>query len=336
MKSSPKTLARALDRPDPNVRFYLFHGYDPAQSRAHGERLLRGLGGEKVAIAAATLKSDRAALADQAAAIGLFGGKRALWIEPAGEEIGESVESLLETTAVESPAIAIAGPLRNSSRLLQLIEAHPLALAHQSYELSDRDTERLVEELAAAEGLRLAPGIAARIALAANNERGIIVQELGKLALYLDASPESPQLLDEEAFAAVGAGSEGEWAYLGDVALACDLGAVADALSRASGIDPVALLRAIQRRLLMLAPLRARVDQGRRPQDVVTSAGNAVFFKEKGLVAKLLSTWDSPTLAGLSERTGSLERKLMSAAHPPHMEAVGEELVAIARQAARR
>lgn len=336
MKSNPRTLARSLDSPDADIRFYLFHGYDPAQSRAHAERLLKGLRAEKADIAAASLKGDPAALADEAGAIGLFGGKRALWIEPAGDEIAEAAEALLQASAAESPTIAIAGVLRKTSKLLQLVEAHPLAFAHQSYELSERDAEQLVEALGMQEGLRLAPGVAAQIAAAANGERGIIVQELAKLALYLGASPEVPALVDPEALEAIGAGSEGEWIHLGDVALSGDSAAVAEGFAGAAAIEPISLLRASQRRIQMLAPLRAKVDEGRRPGDVVASAGKSVFFKEKELVTKLLAIWDSEALARISERLGALERRLMRSDSPPDAEAVGEELVAIARVARRR
>jgi len=336
VKSNPRTLARNLDSPDADIRFYLFHGYDPAQSRAQAERLLKGLGAEKAEIAASSLKNDPAALADEAGAIGLFGGKRALWIEPAGDEVAEAVEALLQATAVESPAIGVAGALRKSSRLLQLAEAHSFALSYQSYELSERDAEQLVDALAAQEGLRLAPGVAAQIAAAANGERGMIAQELTKLALYVGASPQAPASVDSEALEAVGAGGEGEWIHLGDVALSGDSAAVADQLSGAAGIEPIGLIRALQRRIQMLAPLRAKVDEGRRPADVVASAGKSVFFKEKELVTRLLSMWESQALARISERLGSLERQLMRSDSPPDVEAVGEELVAIARAARRR
>ena len=336
MKSNPRTLARNLDSPDADFRFYLFHGYDPAQSRAQAERLLKGLGAEKAEIAASSLKNDPAALADEAGAIGLFGGKRALWIEPAGDEVAEAVEALLQATAVESPAIGVAGALRKSSRLLQLAEAHSFALSYQSYELSERDAEQLVDALAAQEGLRLAPGVAAQIAAAANGERGMIAQELTKLALYVGASPQAPASVDSEALEAVGAGGEGEWIHLGDVALSGDSAAVADQLSGAAGIEAIGLIRALQRRIQMLVPLRAKVDEGRGPADVVASAGKSIFFKEKELVTRLLSMWDSQALARISERLGSLERQLMRSDSPPDVEAVGEELVAIARAARRR
>jgi DNA polymerase-3 subunit delta len=337
MRPAKGALGRALDRPDPATRFYLFYGQDEGQSRGHGERLLRGLDAEKSAVSAQAAKADPALLADEAAAIGLFGGKRALWVEPAGDEIAAAVEALLDATSVESPVIAIAGALRKTSPLVKLAESDSKALAHISYNLDERDAERLVEELASAEGLRLAPGIAARIAAAAGNERGIIVQELTKIALYAGASPDSPRPVDRDILDEIGAGAEGDWMRLGDLALSGELGRLSQELeASAADADPVAVLRALQRRLMMLAPISARVDRGARPHDAVTSAGKAVFWKDKELVARLISLWDSKALERAFERSGALERRLMSTNPPPAAEAVEEELVAIALMARRR
>ena len=124
---------------------------------------------------------------------------------------------------------------------------------------------------------------------------------------------------------------------LGDLALAGDVAALSRELDAAAGdAEPVSVLRALQRRLSMLAPLRARVDQGQRPHDAVTSAGKAVFWKEKDLVAGILERWDSKALARVLERSGELERRLMRPDSPPAAQALEEELVAIARTARRR
>ena len=108
MKPAKGALGRALDRPDPAIRFYLFYGPDEGQSRAHGERLLKAMEAEKSVVSAQSAKSDPALLADEAGAIGLFGGKRAIWVEPAGDEITPAVEALLEGPEPESAVIAIA------------------------------------------------------------------------------------------------------------------------------------------------------------------------------------------------------------------------------------
>jgi DNA polymerase-3 subunit delta len=337
MRSARGGLAQALDRPDPAIRFYLFYGQDEGQSRGHAERLLKGLEAEKLAVAAVAAKADPALLADEASAIGLFGGKRALWIEPAGDEITAAVEALLEAAAVESPVIAIAGALRKTSTLVKLAEAHRQALAHISYDLNERDAERLVSDIAATEGLHLSDGIAARIASAAGNDRGIIVQELAKIAIYAGATPANPRQVDRDTLDEIGAGAEGDWTRLADLALAGDLAALSDELETAvADTEAVSVVRGLQRRLLMLAPIRARVEQGSRPHDAVTSAGKSVFWKDKDLVVKLVSLWDSKALARVFERSGELERRLMSRESPPATEALEEELVAIARTARRR
>jgi len=331
------SLGRALDRPDRAIRFYLFYGPDEGQSRAHGERLLKGLEAEKASVSAQAAKTDPALLADEAAAMGLFGGRRALWVEPAGDEIASAVEALLDASSVESPVIAIAGGLRKTSPLVKLAEADPHALAHISYELGERDAERVVDELARDEGLRLAPGLAARIASAAGNERGIIAQELAKLALYTGATKEAFTLVERDTLDEIGAGAEGDWMRLADLALGGELERLSHELdASATGAEPITVVRALQRRLLMLAPIRSKVDQGMRPHDAVTSAGKSVFFKEKELVARLVSLWDSTALARVLERSGALERRLMSGDSPPPAEALEQELVAIARTARRR
>jgi DNA polymerase-3 subunit delta len=338
VKSIKGSIGRAVDEPDPKVRFYLFHGTDESQSSALGDRLVAALKASKHGIAGGALRGDPALLADEAGAIDMFGGAKVLWIQPAGEEIVAAVEALLDAPASESPVVAIAGRLGKASGLLKLAESHELALSHVSYELDARDAERLVAELARTEGLRTQPGTAARIAEACANDRRMIAQELAKLALYLDASPNAPKDLGSDALDAVGAETGGDFLGIADLALAGDVRSLGDALSRleAGGRDAIPIVRSLQRRLLMLAPIRARIDAGERSQAVMTSLGKSLFWKDKPKVERMLGLWDSAGLARVSERAGELERRLMRGDSPPAAEALGEELVAIARQARRR
>ena len=338
MKAVKGSIGRAVDEPDPRIRLYLFHGADESQSSALGDRLAVALKASKHAVAAGSLRSDPALLADEAGAIDMFGGAKIIWVQPAGEEIVAAVDALLGAPASESPVVAIAGRLSKASGLLKLAESHDLALSHVSYELDARDAERLVMELARTEGLRAQPGVAARIAEACSNDRRTISQELAKLALYLDASPNAPKDLLSEALDAVGAVTGGDFLGIADLALAGDVRALGGALARieAGGRDAIPIVRSLQRRLLMLAPIRARIDAGERAQAVMTSLGKSLFWKDKPMVEKMLGQWDSAGLARVSERAGELERRLMRRDSPPSAEALGEELVAIARQARRR
>ena len=337
MKAVKANLARALDRPDPAIRFYLFHGPDEAGSRALAGRLLKGLEADRFALAAQAIKADVALLADEAGAISLFGGKRAIWVEPAGDEVAEGVEALLEMPASESPAIAIAGSLRKTSALLKLAEGHARALSHISYVPEGRDLERIIVESGREYGLRVAPDLAQRIAAAAAGNQAVAAQELAKFALYLGADPASLRDLDPDTLDLLGADSaEADLMWLGDLALAGRMDALLDELARLphGGSEAVPILRALQRRLLMLAPLRARVERGERVDAVMTSMGKALFWKDKPLLERLLSVWPAERLAEAASRVAVLERQVML--RPLADEAaLGETLVSLARAASR-
>jgi DNA polymerase-3 subunit delta len=337
VKAVKASLGRALDKPDPTIRFYLFHGPDEAGSRALAERLLKGLGAEKLSIAGQSVKGDPACLADEAGAISMFGDRRALWVEPAGDEIAEGAESLLAAPACESPAIAVAGSLRKTSALLKLAEAHPMALSHTSYVPEGRELERLVIELGRDVGLRIAPEVAQRIAAASAGNQAVSAQELEKFALFLGASPSSPCDLDSETVDLLGADSaEADLMRLGDLALAGRMDDLLDELARLphGGSEAIPILRALQRRLLMLAPLRARIEGGDRIGDVTTSMGKALFWKDKPIVERLLSTWPAGRLAEAASRVSALERQIMLRPLADDA-ALGETLVTLARAAGR-
>lgn len=338
MKATKSSIGRSVDEPDPKIRFYLFHGADESESSALGERLVAALKATKQPISSSSLRGDPALLADEAGAIDMFGGARVIWLHPAGEEVLAAVEALLDAPASESPAVAIAGRLSKASGLLKLTESHALALAHVSYELDARDAERLVADLGGMEGLRMQSSVAARIAESCANDRRMIAQELSKFALYLDASPNGPKELDSEALDVLGADMGGDFSGVADLALAGDARNLGEALLKmdSGGKDSIPVIRSLQRRLLMLAPIRSRVDAGEHPNAVMTSMGKSLFWKDKPMIEKMLAMWDSSGLARVAERTGALERRLMRGDSPPPAEALGEELIAIARQARRR
>jgi DNA polymerase-3 subunit delta len=335
VRAGKANIGRAVDQPSPGTRFYLFHGPDEAQSRALAGRLLEALGASKVVVSASSLKSDPAALVDEAGAMSLFGGKRVIWIEPAGKDIEEAVSALLEGPPPESPVVAIAGALSKASALLKMAEASPQAVAFAAYAPEGPDAERMVADIARRFGLKVNPPVAARLADAGGNDQAIVARELEKLALYLDASPHAPKELEHGAIDAVGAESaEGNFLKLADLALSGEMEELTEELARlpAGGSEAIPVVRSLQRRLLMLAPARARIERGERVDAVMASFGRALFFKEKSKVQRMLSKWSAADLATVADRAGKLERSLMFTAAPDR-EALGEELLAIARKA---
>ena len=337
MKVSKQSIGRAVDQPDQAVRFYLLYGPDEAQSRALGARLVEALAAERFIVAAGAVRSDPAVLADEAGAMSLFGGRRVIWIEPASEDVVEGVTALLEAHAAESPVVAIGGALRKTSALLKLAEASPLAISFAAYAPEGAEAERMVIDVGRRFGLKIEARLANRIAESCDNDQAVVAQELQKLALYIDASPQTPKALDDEALNAVGAElAEGDIPRVADLALAGEVEELTEELARLpSGTEGIPVVRALQRRLLMLAPARARMERGDSLDAAMTSLGKALFWKDKEIVRRMLSRWGAAGLSTAAERAGRLERALMFSP-APERESLGEELLSIARAARSR
>ena len=332
MKLSGSAIGRAIDRPDPATRFYLFYGPDDAGSRHLATRLLNSLAAEKFTVHAATIKTDPAQLADEASATALFGGPRAIWIEPAGDEITDGVASLLDAASVESPVIAIGGALRKTSGLVKLAEAHGQAAAVISYIPEGRDADQMVIAAGRAEGLRSR----------ATSLRGWRSIATATRRSWLRKWPSSRSSSTPAPTVARSHSRRGRFARRGFVgresdaarrSCACRRRARAIGRNRRASIAPneaIPVVRALQRRLLQLAPLRARVERGERVDGVLTSMGKALFWKDKPLMQRLLTNWNAERIAQAMERSAALERAAILSDEPP-VAALGEELVTIAR-----
>jgi DNA polymerase-3 subunit delta len=340
MKANRAQIERALDGAGAEHRLYLLYGPDESSSRDLAARLARALGteAERIDLDGATLKSDPARLADEAASISLFGGRRFLRVEPAGDESVEAVEALLSATAAGNPVVMIAGTLRKDSKLVKLALAHPAILAFASYAPEGGDADRLATAMARDAGLRVRPDVARRLASATGGDRALLAREIDKLALYLDAAPDRPRDLDHEALDALGAAiEEGDLSRLVEAVMGGDPAAADAELARlgGEGIEGIPILRALLRRLHLLAPLRAEVAEGNSVSAVMASAGKSLFWKEKDAVARELSRWSPEALATAVARIAEAERLVKSSGFPGNA-ATEEELLVVARAAARK
>ena len=338
MKATRTQIERALRSPG-DTRIFLLHGPDESGSRALVKLLAEGLGGEaeRVELSGSELKTDPARLADEAASMSLFGGARYVLVDPAGEESVAAVESLLEAPAAGNPVLLLAGGLRPTSRLLKLALADGRAMAFASYVPEGREADRLVLDLARERGLIIRPDVATRIAEDTGGNRSILALELDKFALYLDAAPDRPQPLEHEAVDALGAASEGgDLSRLVDSVGGGDSGLLNAELLRLSGegVNGILLIRAVLRRMTLLARLRAEVERGNSVDAVMASQGKAVFWKEKAAVGQQLARWRSDLLAKSVGRLLDAERQVKAPGGLGPV-AVDEELFAICRQAAR-
>jgi DNA polymerase-3 subunit delta len=207
LRADNQAALKALDSPASNIRLYLLYGPDEAGSEALSARLGKamGPGAERIDFDGAKLRADPARLPDEAAAISMFGDKRWVRVQPAGEEVVPAVEALLEAPATGNPVVIIAGNLRKTSKLLKLCEADKAVISIVSYAPEGRNAEQLAVTMARELGLELPGDLARRLVALTGGERGLLAGEIEKLALYIDATPEEPKAATSEALDALGA-----------------------------------------------------------------------------------------------------------------------------------
>lgn len=339
MKANRGQLERALKTPSPETRFFLLYGPDESGSHALVRTLAAAMGAEaeRIDLSGAELRADPARLADEAASISLFGGARYVVVEPAGDEALPAVEALVQASVAGNPVLLVAGALKPTSKLLKLALGEASALAFASYVPEGKDAERVVVEAARIHGLVIRSDVARRIADGCGGNRALIDQELGKYALFLDAAADAPKPLDHEVVDALGAAAEE-----GDLSRLCDSVANGEAAVlesellrlKAEGLDGIVLVRAMLRRMHVIARLRAEVDAGNSVSAVMASSGKSVFWMEKDAVALQVQRWRSDLVAKSVGRLMDAERQV-KAAGALGPAAVDEELFAICRQAAR-
>ncbi len=323
----------------PDIRLFLIFGQDESAAADIAARMAAqvGAGAERIDLDSDRLRNDPALLADEAASLSLFGGARYIRTQVRREEGQAAFENLLNASSVGCPVIATAGDLKKTSKLRKLAETSKLAMAHICYMPSEGDAAAGVTAMAAAAGLRLDRALALRIARYTGQDRKLAAMEIDKLALYYDAAPDRVATVEVTAFEALSAetGEENVQALVNNV-LSGNIRALGNEImqARQMGMDAIRIIRAIQRRVTLLAALRGKVDHGAVPGALVR-ATPSVFFMEKGDVTTQLSRWPSVRLAGLNGHLLDIEARLMHVKADLGSVILEQELTKIARAAAR-
>jgi len=337
VKANFNQIRAALDQPSPDVRLYLLHGPDESGAAELAQRLARsvGTGAERVDLEPATLRSDPARLADEAASISLFGGARYVRVAGAGEECTAAFEALLEMETAGNPVVAIAPAVKSTGKLVKLAQASPRAMAFACYVPDGADADRLAATIAREHGLRTTGDTARRLASASGGDRAVMTREIEKLALYLDAAPDRPAEIDDAALDAVGADvAEAEMSRAIEAAVDGRIADVGPELARLdeAGVSPIPVLRGLVRRLMALAEMRAELEAGSSVNEVIER--NRVFFREKAATTRALRTWSPAQLSAAIDRIRQAERGMMGSATAGEVLAA-HAFVTVARIAAR-
>ncbi|WP_028641757.1 DNA polymerase III subunit delta [Novosphingobium acidiphilum] len=340
MKATQKTFAGMLGRVLQQARVFYFCGADEAGAADAAALVAARLGAaERQDFTGADLKRDPIRLADEARSTSLFGDKRLIVVTMSGDEAYEAIATLIADPVAGWPVLVIASGATDKSRVAKLLADRDDALVSVFYPPDLRSASEAVRTMADAAGVRLGGAMVETIALAAGLDTRIVRSEIDKLALYLDASPESPRTATPADLAAIGTATiDDSMGPLVNAALGGMVDRLGDELGRlASGdINPVGLLLAFERRAVQLAQLAARAGTGGNLNGFLDAEIQArrVFFRDKPDLMVQLHKWRGAKLERLLNRLALLHRALLSDSNSAQLR-MRQAIVEITRVSAR-
>lgn len=304
-------------------RIFFFCGQDEAGASAAANELVTWLpdAGERVELSGGELRGDPAKLGDEARTTSLFGDQRHIWIRANGEDALEALKVLIETNEAGAgdacPVVVVATAATDKSRSAKLLEKRKDALVAMFYPPDLPAVTRSVRALADGAGVRLGGDLAERIARAANLDVRLARSEVEKLALYLDASAQSPQNASAEDLDAIGAASEDDgFTPLVNAVMGGQAPKVGVELARMKqlGLNPVGVLLAFERRAAQLARIAATLGARSFGElDRGEEARLGIFFKEKRDIGQQFALWrHGDKLDRLTQRLVGLHRELLT------------------------
>lgn len=321
---------------------FFFCGADEAGASAAANELVAHFpdAGERVELTGAELRADPARLGDEARSTSLFGDARHIWVRANGEDALAALETLIATAEAGSgracPVIVVATGATDKSRTAKLLEKRKDAAVAMFYAPDLAAVTQAVRAMGDSAGVQLGGELAERVARAANLDIRLAKSEVEKLALYLDASPQTPRRADAGALDAVGAACEDDgFAPLVDAVLGGDAERLEPELRRMRelSLNPVGTLLAFERRAALLAKIAARGSG--RPPDKGELQRLGVFWRDQQAVLRQAAIWRGPRLARLADRLVDLHRRLFADNQAAEL-LLSQGLTVIARQAARR
>jgi DNA polymerase III subunit delta len=298
MKLAAAGVAGFLRAPPPNIRVIVLYGDDIGMIRDRSDALIRGAAGsiDDPFQVADLLRDDIDRLPEEAAALSLMGGRRAVRVRDGGDFATVHVRAVLKSHA---PALIVveAGGLTGRSSLRQLADGDPDAVAIGCYPEEGKALETTIRTTLQASGVGVDPDALSWLSGQLGADRASTKAELEKLALFV--GPGNRVTIDA-AMACIG---DVAGLSLDDALFAATEGDVATTdraleLAFAEGATPVGVLRAGLMHLQRLHRARLSMDAARlSAADAVKSVRPPVFYRRVSSFARALALWPTAALS---------------------------------------
>ena len=182
-------------KPPPEIRVFLLFGPDEGLVRERGDTLVRQIvpdAGDPFRVAdldGDAVNADAALLYDEAAALALGGGQRAVRVRKLTGRIADAVIDFVREPVGEARIVLEAPGSARKSAIVSAAIGSAAAAAVPCYRDDGRTLRNQVSEAMKMAGLRPGPGVVDYIADRAGSDRALTRREIEKLALFAGAVP---------------------------------------------------------------------------------------------------------------------------------------------------
>jgi DNA polymerase-3 subunit delta len=322
MKYSPTQFARFQKSQDASMRAALIFGPDEGLVRERAKSLLTAIvddPGDPFRVCefdAPALMDDPARLADEAAAISMMGGRRAVRITNAGDRTTKIFKEFLDTLPGDGFVIITGGDLTAKGSLRKLFEGHKAALALACFSDSAETRDALIDSILVKAGHHVSPDARTYLNTHLGNDRMVSRQELEKLALY-KGDDDTPITLED---AALNIGDSASRAFdeAGSAALNGQFPALLTALGKAyeGGDNPVGVLRLVSRRLQRMHLVASMAETGNSMEAGFKALRPPAFSREANELRRLLHRWNAGRLGDALKIVNEAEQLCKSTGMP--------------------
>lgn len=319
MRATQRDFQTLSRRVAATCRVWFFCGPDESGAELAAARVTAELSdtGERIELSGADLKADPVRLVDEARSASLFGGARHIVARVSGEEAHDAVRSFLEMADLGEmegacPVLIVATSATDKSRTAKLLVDRSDGLVAMFHQPEINDVRREIRAMLDGHGVKCAGEVVDRLTHAGNMDLRIARSEVDKLALYLDATPKTPQTATMEALDEISASTaEDDLPPIVNAVLSGDLKRLPGELRRIDelGLNAVGIVLALERRAAQLAGLAARMAPHEDIQRFLERQN--VFFRERRVIEEQLKRWPAHKLDRLVTRLTDLHRALI-------------------------
>ncbi|AWB21654.1 DNA polymerase III subunit delta [Methylobacterium currus] len=285
--------------PDPRIAVILVYGPDTGLVTERARLLAEKAVDDPsdpfalVKIDGDVLASDPGRLIDEAGTVGLFGGKRAIWVRPGSRNYAPAVDAVLKQDGAETRIVVEAGDLAKSAPLRVVCERSGRALAIPCYPDDAGTLAELIERTLRADSLRITREARDLLVSGLGGDRRASLGEIEKLALYARGQGE----VGIEDVEAIGSDVSGSMLNaLIDAAFAGRVTETERAYRRfqIEGMDASVMLGGALRHALTL--LATRLDGEGKSPGAMVAGWRGLHFRRQRIVETQLARWSPASL----------------------------------------